>query len=198
MIFLYILTKSTLHFKILYSYEVPTTDVKDPDHVIVPIYLREKKSSLSYSPSNLFGQPQLISLPKNNLTYENLYNHLLNRLQRYVTPPPMGQIWWKSNANTNNNNDANHINNNGNESLMNGETTTNTDDDADGLTSSKQQPESTVTSNGENDDGPNDNTNNQVHDLVSLMYFQDWKFKSQIHCQNIQCMLFSLSIIFSN
>jgi len=30
------------------------------------------------------------------------------------------------------------------------------------LTSSKQQPESTVTSNGENDDGPNDNTNNQT------------------------------------
>ena len=167
------MTKSTLHFLILYSYEVPTTDVKDPDHVIVPIYLREKKSSLSYSPSNLFGQPQLISLPKNNLTYENLYNHLLNRLQRYVTPPPTGQIWWKSNANTNNNNDTNRINNNGNESLMNGETTTNTDDDADGLTSSKQQPESTVTSNGENDNGSNDNTNNQVHDIAFLMYFQD-------------------------
>ena len=161
------------YFSRLYRYEVPTTDVNDPDHVIVPIYLREKKSSLSYSPSNLFGQPQLISLPKNNLTYENLYNHLLNRLQRYVTPPPIGQIWWKSNANTNNNNDDNRINNNGNESLMNGETTTNTDDDADGLTTSKQQPESTVTSNGENDDGPNDNTNNQVQYMVFFMYFQD-------------------------
>ena len=56
---------------------------------------------------------------------------------------------------------------------MNGETTTNTDDDADGLTSSKQQPESTVTSNGENDNGSNDNTNNQVHAIVFLMYFKD-------------------------
>ena len=139
---------------------MPTTDVNDPDHVIVPIYLREKKSSLSYSPSNLFGQPQLISLPKNNLTYENLYNHLLTRLQRYVTPPPAGQIWWKSN--TNNNNDANQINNNVNESLMNGEATTNPEDDADGITSSKQQPQSTVTSNGENGEGSNENASNQV------------------------------------
>ena len=150
---------------------MPTTDVNDPDHVIVPIYLREKKSSLSYSPSNLFGQPQLISLPKNNLTYENLYNHLLNRLQRYVTPPPAGQIWWKSN--TNNNNDANQINNNVNESLMNGETTTNPEDDADGITSSKQQPQSTVTSNGENGEGSNETTSNQVlsTNLVNLFSY---------------------------
>ena len=153
------------YLKTLYSYEVPTTDVNDPDHVIVPIYLREKKSSLSYSPSNLFGQPQLISLPKNNLCYENLYNHLLSRLQRYVTPPPVGQIWWKSNATTNNNNDANHINNNINESLMNGDTTSNPEDDPDGLASSKtiQPPQSTVTSNGENAEGSTENTSNQVH-----------------------------------
>ena len=148
---------------------MPTTDVNDPDHVIVPIYLREKKSSLSYSPSNLFGQPQLISLPKNNLTYENLYNHLLTRLQRYVTPPPAGQIWWKSN--TNNNNDANQINNNVNESLMNGETTTSPEDDADGITSSKHQPESTVTSNGENGEGSNENTSNQVLSAILINLF---------------------------
>lgn len=160
---------------------MPTTDVNDPDHVIVPIYLREKKSSLSYSPSNLFGQPQLISLPKNNLTYENLYNHLLNRLQRYVTPPPLGQIWWKSNANTNNNNDANHINNNVNESLMNGETSTNTDDNPDGLTSSKQKPQSTVTSNGEIDESSNDNTNNQVVTFLPNFYLENLVVKGLMH-----------------
>ena len=116
------------HFSRIYRYEVPTTDVNDPDHVIVPIYLREKKSSLSYSPSNLFGQPQLISVPKNNLTYENLYNHLLKRLHRYVNLPPDGQIWWKSN---NNNNNANHINNNLNDSLMNGDAGKGSEDDVD-------------------------------------------------------------------
>ena len=148
---------------------MPTTDVNDPDHVIVPIYLREKKSSLSYSPSNLFGHPQLISLPKNNLTYENLYNHLTKRLQRYVNPPPSGQIWWKSNANTNNNNDANHINNNINDSLMNGETTKSTEDGTDGSASSKiTQPaqstvtNSTVTSNEENGESSEGNNQNQV------------------------------------
>ena len=152
---------------------MPTTDVNDPDHVIVPIYLREKKSSLSYSPSNLFGQPQLISLPKNNLTYENLYNHLIKRLHRYVNTPPSGQIWWKSNANTNNNNDTNHINNNINESLMNGETAKSTEDDADGLASSKTiqssqstNANSTVTSNeqsGEISDGNNQTQVNYFH-----------------------------------
>ena len=164
-----------------FSYEVPTTDVNDPDHVIVPIYLREKKSSLSYSPSNLFGQPQLISLPKNNLSYENLYNHLTKRLQRYVNSPPSGQIWWKSNTNTNNNNDANHINNNINDSLMNGETTKSTEDDADGLASSKTiQPaqstvtNSTVTSNEENGESSEGNNQNQVpnflYTLQSFIY----------------------------
>ena len=122
-------------------------DVNDPDHVIVPIYLREKKSSLSYSPSNLFGQPQLISLPKNNLTYETLYNHLLKRLQRYVNPPPPGQLWWKSNANNNNN--VNHINHNINESMMNGETNKIVDDNTDGLASSKELNDpQTTTING--------------------------------------------------
>ena len=150
---------------------MPTTDVNDPDHVIVPIYLREKKSSLSYSPSNLFGQPQLISLPKNNLTYENLYNHLIKRLQRYVNPPPQGQVWWKSTENKNNNNNDNHVNNNTNESLMNGDDIDKNADDADtadGLSSSKiLQSDATVTNststpNGENSEGLDSSVQNQV------------------------------------
>jgi hypothetical protein len=69
--------------------------VEHPDIVITPVYLREKKSSMSYSPSNLFGQPLLIGLPKNNLTYESLYEKVLANLSRYVTPPLEGVEWWK-------------------------------------------------------------------------------------------------------
>ena len=51
---------------------------------------------MTYSPSHLFGQPLLIGLPRNNLTYETLYEHVLSSLSRYVTPPEEGQEWWKS------------------------------------------------------------------------------------------------------
>ena len=47
-------------------YEVPAAD--DPDNVIVAVYLREKKSSLTYSPSNLFGQPLLLGIPRYNMS----------------------------------------------------------------------------------------------------------------------------------
>ena len=149
------ISKGPLYFTLYYSYEVPTTDVNDPDHVIVPIYLREKKSSLTYSPSNLFGQPQLIGLPKNNLTYEKLYSHVLKRLQRYVNPPPQDQVWWKSNANKNinNNNNTNHLNNN----VVNGENSEMSCDGIDGATSSKatQEPQSTTTHSSSNPTGGN-------------------------------------------
>ena len=56
-------------------YEVPAAD--DPDNVIVAVYLREKKSSLTYSPSNLFGQPLLVGVPKADTNYEQLYNTVL-------------------------------------------------------------------------------------------------------------------------
>ena len=49
-------------------YEVPAAD--DPNHVIVAVYLREKKSSLTYSPSNLFGQPLLVGVPAADTDYE--------------------------------------------------------------------------------------------------------------------------------
>ena len=88
-----ILTKCSVIFL---RYEVPTTDVEHPDIVITPLYLREKKGGhMTYSPSHLFGNPLLIGLPRNNLTYENLYEKALNSLSRYVSPPAEGVEWWK-------------------------------------------------------------------------------------------------------
>ena len=55
--------------------------------------------SSTYSPSHLFGQPLLIGLPRNGLTYETLYDRVLSSLSRYVSPPEEGQEWWK-NANS--------------------------------------------------------------------------------------------------
>ena len=80
-------------------YEVPTTDVEHSDIVIAPVYLRERKGgSSNYSPTQLFGQPLLLGFPRNNLTYETLYERVLSSLSRYVTPPAEGQEWWKPQA----------------------------------------------------------------------------------------------------
>jgi len=80
----------------IFVYEVPTTSRSDPNVVVTPIYLREKKSSMSYSPSNLFGQPLLMGLPR-NLNYEELYQHIVSSLSRCITPPPPDaeHQWWK-------------------------------------------------------------------------------------------------------
>lgn len=81
----------------IFVYEVPKAAL--PDHVIVPVYLREKKSSSSYSPSNLFGQPLLIGVPKDGTTYERLYEIVLKHMGRFVSAPndqnPEASTWWK-------------------------------------------------------------------------------------------------------
>lgn len=80
----------------IFRYEVPTTNTQDEFTVLLPVYLREKKSSLTYSPSNLFGQPLLIGVPREHMTYEKLYEIVLNSMSRYVTPPSKSdQDWWK-------------------------------------------------------------------------------------------------------
>jgi len=89
----------------IFVYEVPTTSRDDPNVVVTPIYLRERKSSPSYSPSNLFGQPLLLGLPR-NLNYEQLYQHIVNSLSRCITPPPPpadedATPWWKPSPPTN-------------------------------------------------------------------------------------------------
>ena len=63
---------------------------------MMPVYLREKKSSASYSPTNLFGQPLLVAVPRNGTTYEKLYDLVLKQLSRYVTPPNPNEEWWKT------------------------------------------------------------------------------------------------------
>ena len=65
---------------VCFRYEVPAAD--DPDNVIVAVYLREKKSSLTYSPSNLFGQPLLVGVPAADTNYEQLYEIVLKSLSR--------------------------------------------------------------------------------------------------------------------
>ena len=76
-----------------FRYEVPAAD--DPNNVIVAVYLREKKSSLTYSPSNLFGQPLLVGVPAADTNYEQLYEIVLKSLSRYVTVPDPNEEWWK-------------------------------------------------------------------------------------------------------
>ena len=70
------------------------TDTTDPDLVTVPVYLREKKTGSSYAPTNLFGQPLLVSLPKST-TVASLYEALLVRMARYVTRPEPEDEWWR-------------------------------------------------------------------------------------------------------
>ena len=68
--------------------------VADPDVVTVPVYLREKKTGSSYAPTNLFGQPLLVSLPQST-TVASLYEALLVRMSRYVERPASEDEWWR-------------------------------------------------------------------------------------------------------
>ena len=62
--------------------------------VTVPVYLRERKTTSTYSPSQLFGQPLLASLPS-ECTQAELYSCLLARMGRYVSSPSEGEEWWR-------------------------------------------------------------------------------------------------------
>ncbi len=77
------------------SYEVTALDLGKPSTVVVPVYLREKKTSVSYSPSNLFGQPMLLEVPSQGISYEELYHLALKKMSRLVKPIEEGEIWWK-------------------------------------------------------------------------------------------------------
>jgi hypothetical protein len=78
-----------------FSYEVPVTDQETSETILMPVYLREKKSSACYSPTNLFGQPLLVGVPRNGTTYEKLYEVIFKQLSRYVTPPGPNNEWWR-------------------------------------------------------------------------------------------------------
>ena len=70
------------------------TDNTDPNLVTVPVYLREKKSGSTYAPTNLFGQPLLVSLPQTT-TVGDVYEALLTKMSRYVSRPSPDDEWWK-------------------------------------------------------------------------------------------------------
>ncbi|XP_040199863.1 ubiquitin carboxyl-terminal hydrolase 15 isoform X2 [Rana temporaria] len=70
----------------IYVFETSINRAEDTEQVIVPIYLREKFRHTSYSHhhgSTLFGQPFLMTVPR-NITEDKLYNLLLARMCRYV------------------------------------------------------------------------------------------------------------------
>merc|ERR1719447_1006625 len=67
---------------------------EEPGMVTVPVYLRERKTTSTYSPSQLFGQPLLASLPS-ECSQAELYSCLLARMGRYVSQPQEGEEWWK-------------------------------------------------------------------------------------------------------
>ncbi|XP_067683901.1 ubiquitin carboxyl-terminal hydrolase 15-like isoform X1 [Haliotis asinina] len=81
----------------IFVYEVPVNTAEDPNTLIVPVYLREKRSSGkdAYVSSNqLFGQPLLLPVPKGTCSYDELYNLLLQRMSRYVKTPKPSEQWW--------------------------------------------------------------------------------------------------------
>ncbi|XP_073184031.1 ubiquitin carboxyl-terminal hydrolase 15 isoform X3 [Lepidochelys kempii] len=70
----------------IYVFEIAINRTEDTEQVIIPVCLREKYRHTSYSHhsgSSLFGQPFLITVPRNN-TEDKLYNLLLLRMCRYV------------------------------------------------------------------------------------------------------------------
>ncbi|XP_033095827.1 ubiquitin carboxyl-terminal hydrolase 4-like [Anneissia japonica] len=72
----------------IFVYEVPVNTPDHPDTLILPVYLRERGNNYySTSGSTLFGQPMLIPVKRNNTTYEDLYNLILEKMSRYVRKP---------------------------------------------------------------------------------------------------------------
>jgi len=76
----------------VYVYEIG--DSEDNNQVVVPVYLRVRKSGSAYSPNTLFSHPFLLTTPA-ACTEDQLYNLLLERLSRYVTRPSSTEQWWK-------------------------------------------------------------------------------------------------------
>ncbi|XP_060108668.1 ubiquitin carboxyl-terminal hydrolase 11 [Heteronotia binoei] len=78
----------------IFIYEVSVSTQEDPataDAVVLPVYLRECTHGREYSDTYygvmLFGHPLLVSVPREQLSWDALYQLLLHRLSRYVTRP---------------------------------------------------------------------------------------------------------------
>ncbi|XP_041110339.1 ubiquitin carboxyl-terminal hydrolase 15-like isoform X2 [Polyodon spathula] len=69
----------------IYVFEMAINRSEDTDHVIIPVYQREKyrQSGYDHSGSPLFGQPFLITVPR-VISEDKFYNMLLLRMCRYV------------------------------------------------------------------------------------------------------------------
>ncbi|XP_065900676.1 ubiquitin carboxyl-terminal hydrolase 4-like isoform X2 [Dysidea avara] len=77
----------------IYCYEVHVTSAQDPNFTVIPVYNREKVvrtvnytygSSYTSTYHQLFGVPQLITVPRDGLTYRTLYGILIDHMRRYV------------------------------------------------------------------------------------------------------------------
>ncbi|XP_064607278.1 ubiquitin carboxyl-terminal hydrolase 15-like isoform X2 [Liolophura sinensis] len=83
----------------IFIYEVPVSSYQDPETLILPVYMKERKQKGGFSnhytsPSTLFGQPLLVPVPRKECTYDKLYTLILNKMRRYVTPPEPSEEWW--------------------------------------------------------------------------------------------------------
>ena len=67
-------------------YEVPVNSGDDPNTLILPVYMRERRvkqgcgNNYQQTSPQLFGQPLLVAIPRNNCTYDVLYNCVLNKM----------------------------------------------------------------------------------------------------------------------
>ncbi|XP_039616787.1 ubiquitin carboxyl-terminal hydrolase 15-like isoform X5 [Polypterus senegalus] len=70
----------------IYVFELAINRKEDIDHVVIPVYLREKyrQSGYSHGGSPLFGLPFLITVPR-SINEEKLYQMLLTRIRRCIT-----------------------------------------------------------------------------------------------------------------
>jgi len=106
---------------VIFIYEVPVTSGDDPETLILPVYMREKRINRNNShhvTSQLFGQPLLVPVPRKNCTYQMLCSAILKRTERYVRVPDDNEDWWKTD-------NTEKINNR----QMNGEVEMNNDED---------------------------------------------------------------------
>uniref|UniRef100_A0A8D0BDS9 Ubiquitin carboxyl-terminal hydrolase n=1 Tax=Salvator merianae TaxID=96440 RepID=A0A8D0BDS9_SALMN len=78
----------------IFIYEVSVSTLEDSvtaDAVVLPVYLRERTPNRDYSDTYygvvLFGHPLLVSVPRDQLSWDALYQLLLHRLSRYVSQP---------------------------------------------------------------------------------------------------------------
>ncbi|XP_016048216.1 ubiquitin carboxyl-terminal hydrolase 4 isoform X2 [Erinaceus europaeus] len=73
----------------IFVYEVCSCSPGGTECVALPLYFRERRSQGSSSSSGtaLYGQPLLVSVPKQQLTLESLYQAVCARISRYIKQP---------------------------------------------------------------------------------------------------------------